>query len=1045
MAIQLSLETLRDLLIEEGRFLYGVSDEVKKVERDLKTIHCILMDADKWRDRHKAAILGDWIDELDELASRAEYVLERYAIEVTSRRGGNLMKKLKRFGCIFGECLTSHEVGEEIEAIRSSLTILTGRLQTIVPGGRSSNPTDDHQHYSRLAFEHDSEQHFVGMEKDIASLVSLVKNKQIPMIAIYGMGGLGKTTLARKIYHHKKVVPCFEARAWVCSTQQFQPKIVLSQILKQLLLDEENERINDMELAEVVVKLHNFLMQKRCLIVIDDIWETGHWNILEPAFPKAGDKCKVILTTRNREVSPRKFCLYELRFLAEDEGWELLQKLAFTTTRERPETEQNLEDVSFYSAKFEIEESLPEVFHNAEPETEQNLEDVYFYSAKLEIEERLPEVYHNAEPKTEQSPLEAIGRQMVQKCGGLPLAITVLGGILCEKLTSSEWKRVSEDVDLYLKRGDEKVKQVLDLSYDALPYYLKPCFLYLGCFPEDQEIDTERLYLLWMAEGLISSEEKGRKETLRDVAERYLNELASRCMVQVRKHEYCSSAYNTFKSCRLHDLIRDLCLSKGKEKGFLKLIDQTNYAPIHVASRLAIHCDGAARVDNNYFNKGEETNLRSFLFLCKGWRRRSLVIGSKGSAIDFNKLKRLRILALENGEFILSSEVGNLIHLRYLSLYKSCVEELPLSVFNLPYLQTLDLRTTMQIKVPNVICKMKRLKHLLLKGIQVVGEYGDQLILDGLEESLETLRDESHPSCVRFADIPKLTNLVNLKIEVGSNVELSIIAQRMSCRNTQLRESHLSISNCDFNPERGSNYTNLRKMLMSPSLATLKLNNSTCISLPRYQQWMCANLIDFSLYEGGTIEGDSLMRILGKFPLLKRLSLSQLKFTKAEIRCLATSFPQLKFLNLHCLSNLERWVVDKGAMPNLSRLQISLCERLEMIPHGLRYITSLQELNSVFMPKEFNDRLRVVNGEPREDYRKVCHVPSITLYDDSRMKVGSIKQNKYHTKFPVRAPHSFYTECNNDDSNREQDEPRRSEQYERERRVSPPVAESPKM
>ncbi|KAL9162018.1 hypothetical protein ABFS82_07G060000 [Erythranthe guttata] len=952
MAIQVSLQTIRDLLIEEGRFLYSVSDEVKKVERELKTIHCILMDADKWRDRCKAAILGDWMAELDELASRAEYVLERYAIEVTSRRGGNLLKKFKRFSCIFRECVTSHEVGEEIESIRSSLSILTGRLQMIVPDWRSSNPTDDHQYYSRLAFEHDFEQHFVGMEKDIASLVSLVKNKQIPVISIYGMGGLGKTTLARKIYHHKDLITCFEARAWVCSTQQFQPKTVLSQILKQLPLDEDNEWINYLELAELVVKLHNFLMQKRCLIVIDDIWESAHWNILEPAFPKASDICKVILTTRNREVSPRKFCLYELRFLTEDEGWELLHKLAFTG--EPPQAEQNSGETSLHTAELGIEESPPAM-------------------------------YHHAERETEQSPLEAIGRQMVQKCGGLPLAITVLGGILCEKQTSSEWKRVNEDVDLYLKRGDEKVKQVLDLSYDALPYYLKPCFLYLGCFPEDQEIDTERLYLLWMAEGLISSEEKGRKETLRDVAERYLNELASRSMVQVRKHEYCSSAYNTFKSCRLHDLIRDLCLSKGKEKGFLKLIDQTNYAPIHDASRLAIHCDGTAHVDNNYFNKREEMNLRSFLFLFKGWRRRLLVIGSKGSAIDFYKLKRLRILALENGEFILSKKVGNLIHLRYLSLYKRHVEELPLSVFNLPYLQTLDLRMTVQIKVPNVICKMKRLKHLLLKRIQVVGEYGDQLILDGLEE-LETLRDESHPSCVRFADIPKLTNLLNLKIEVGTNVELSIIAHCMSCGNTQLREAHLCISNCDFNPERGQNDMNLRKMLMSPSLTTLKLNNCTCISLPHYQQGMCANLIDFTLYEGGRIDGDALMKILGKFPLLKRLSLSQLKFTKAEIKCLAASFPQLKFLNLHCLSNLERWVLVKGAMPNLSRLQISLCGRLKMIPDGLRFITALQELNSVFMPKEFNDRLQVVNGEPREDYHKVCHVPFITLYNDSRME-----------------------------------------------------------
>lgn len=68
------------------------------------------------------------------------------------------------------------------------------------------------------------------------------------------------------------------------------------------------------------------------------------------------------------------------------------------------------------------------------------------------------------------------------------------------------------------------MKHILDLRYQCLPYYLKPCFLYMGCFGEDEEIDPEKLYLLWMGEGLISHEDRGQNETLRDMAERYLSE-----------------------------------------------------------------------------------------------------------------------------------------------------------------------------------------------------------------------------------------------------------------------------------------------------------------------------------------------------------------------------------------------------------------------------------------------------------------------------------------------------------------------------------------
>ncbi|KAL1547735.1 hypothetical protein AAHA92_16054 [Salvia divinorum] len=487
----------------------------------------------------------------------------------------------------------------------------------------------------------------------------------------------------------------------------------------------------------------------------------------------------------------------------------------------------------------------------------------------------------------------------------------------------------------YLRRGEgveeyKRVKQVLELSFDALPYYLKPCFLYLACFPEDQTIDTERLYLLWMAEGFISHQDKGRNETLRDVAQRYLTELAMRCMVQLREAENYSTPLKKFGSCGLHDLMHDLCSSKAEEENFLKRIDASKYVNDIPSLRLALPPsigNSISRLAINYDSKKnissidgleELKDLRSFMLLLKKYCFAEKIV-FKESTINFETSQCLRIFVVEGCEYKgdkLPSKVCDLIHLRYLSLRSCNVRELPKSVCSMPYLQTLDLRvlSSIVIRLPNVIRKMKRLKHLFLNiGIKVIG--GEKLRLDGLHE-LETLQ---HINCetTRIADIPKLISLQKLSATVRGVDNMSIV---LSNKNSQLREIRLDVMSSDLSSEKGREVLN--DVLMSPSLVTLWMENCNMSgSFPYYKQGMCQKLATLILRDC-KVKVDVME--FGKYPMLQDLLLDGVETTETLI-FQSNSFPQLKEFSLVHLDDLKKWEVEERAMPKLTFLSISRC------------------------------------------------------------------------------------------------------------------------
>ncbi|XP_047967909.1 putative late blight resistance protein homolog R1B-16 isoform X2 [Salvia hispanica] len=278
--------------------------------------------------------------------------------------------------------------------------------------------------------------------------------------------------------------------------------------------------------------------------------------------------------------------------------------------------------------------------------------------------------------------LEKIGRKIALTCGGLPLAIVVIAGILSEvSRTEADWEQVANNLNLATTAHEEKYAAILDLSYTHLPHHLRSCFLYMGAFPEDYEIRSQNLVKLWVAEGFVQSEE---------VAEEFLMDLVKRNLVLVKKRK----SNGRIKSCGLHDLLRDLCLVRAVEENFLLYFMGKFVLPEIFEDQVRIsvsYSDNLLEIDGSTIQT---------------------IICYQRSKIDsLEKFKLLSILDMVKAD--LPVQVFELLQLKHLALSSPTV--IPSSVLNLQNLETLIIypREPCMVTLPDEIWKMSRLRHLI--------------------------------------------------------------------------------------------------------------------------------------------------------------------------------------------------------------------------------------------------------------------------------------------------------------------------------------------
>ncbi|PQQ09109.1 putative disease resistance RPP8-like protein 2 [Prunus yedoensis var. nudiflora] len=877
------LKPLGDFILQEANFLSGVGEQVELAQTELRLMLGYLKDADAKQGEDE--VVRVWVATVRDAAYDLEDVIATFVLKVASKRKGSMTIVLKRFACILREGFYLHKTGSEIEKITTKLSKLRSRMEcydikATASGSEGSSSSVDRQHDQRLTYAHFSERHVVGIEGDVEILAThLMKEEEDQLhrvVSIWGMGGSGKTTLARQVYHHNKVRRHFDSFAWVCVSQQYEGRGVLEEVLIKLTAatKEQREEIERKKRDEIAELLYNLLENMCCLVVLDDVWNTGTWNSIKAGFPvnKRTRSC-VLLTTRNKEVAlhvDENGFLHESRPLNANESWKLFENIAILG---RDDTV-----VEIYAKKKEL------------------------------------------------------GKKMLQHCGGLPLAVIVLAELLARKRTIDEWYKVYKNVDVYIRRGTDLELEyknqgykgaswVLALSYDHLPYRLKLCFLYLCHFPEDYEISVKRLTQLWMAEGLISSTST---DMIEDVSYGCLTELVERCMVQVGKY----GSTKKIKTCRLHDLMRDLCLSKGKEENFFDIVNfastASKAAPIGKVRRRAIYLD-------------EKVDL---------------------APTRHERDGQLRVLKFEEMRFEvkLPSNIGDLVHLRFLSLKNSEMNQLPSSIASLVCLQTLDVRCKdkVLVKIPNVFSKMDQLRHLYMPYKHSVSEKLSLASLGSLQTLVHISNQDSD-----FKELVQLKNLRKLSVNFEILEEISKAAiftmnrvQSLCVVSTSMDILKSIVYRCRY----------VSKLKVMGPIGNLPED------LPTYP-----NLTKLTLC--GTCLEDTQIKILEKLPKLQTLCLGVGAFgaDSRELVCSRKGFPSLEVLYLSGLSELSYWRVFEGAMPSLCRLYIENWLTLVEVPDGLQYVSTLKEITIKLMPDTFCSSLQ----EGGEDFYKIQHVPSV--------------------------------------------------------------------
>ena len=343
--------------------------------------------------------------------------------------------------------------------------------------------------------------------------------------------------------------------------------------------------------------------------------------------------------------------------------------------------------------------------------------------------------------------LESASEDILKKCNGIPLAIISISSFLAVDVPQSpdHWNKVKESISSPLPGRNKPIdtmKSVLSLSYFNLPHHLRTCLLYLSAFPEDCEIERDRLVCRWVAEGFVDPEPG---ESPYEAGLRYFNVLINRSLIQPWKED----KGGVVLSCRVHDVILNFLASKSLEENFLTLLDPSGFLPPSSPH------SKVRRLSLQNTNNQEQCWMKSI----------KPHVRSLACCVDCKELHPLtefeavRVLDLENCGSLRNTHLADiemLLQLRYLSIRRTSVSELPAGIGQAQRLETLDIRDTDVDQLPSTIVLLEKLARLFVSSKVMFPAEGISK-MKGLEQlACFSIRGQPHGF---LKELGQLTNL----------------------------------------------------------------------------------------------------------------------------------------------------------------------------------------------------------------------------------------------------------------------------------------------
>ncbi|KAM2601562.1 hypothetical protein COP2_040908 [Malus domestica] len=326
------IERLAPLASQEIGLFWGARDEFQKLRETVAGFQAVLLDAEQKQANNEVKV---WLQSVEDAVYEADDMLDEYNTENQLRQmmPGNtkLCKEVRLFFSSSNQLVFGLMMGHRIKDINKRISEVASRR----PNDLKDN-CEDTRFIKRESVTHSfvPKENIIGRDEDTRAIIQLLlhpistKNvstisKNVSTISIVGIGGLGKTALARLIFNDQEIQNHFELKMWTCVSNEFELNKVVQKILKVDMLDMD-------QLQKVLRKKVD---GKKYLLVLDDVWNEDQekWLSLKDLLVGGGEGSRILITTRSEIVANASHTtkLYTLGGLNEEQSWTLFKEMAF--------------------------------------------------------------------------------------------------------------------------------------------------------------------------------------------------------------------------------------------------------------------------------------------------------------------------------------------------------------------------------------------------------------------------------------------------------------------------------------------------------------------------------------------------------------------------------------------------------------------------------------------------------------------------------------------------------------------------------------------